>query len=408
MPSSNLHPAGVTLKILPDDDYKVQELKLKIAHLEGIQSAMPDPYYIRDMDYNIILWPDAIARLTGFSEEEAKKLKCYNIFKASVCPPNSDCPTQNCIQKRQFLKDVSVDVYHKDGSTIHSLVSNAGVYDENGNPIGAVEVVKCNTEIQQSMNSIGSLIKGIESASSSLIAVIGNLEDISKNVNDKAQESLENIKTGMKAFADVNNKVDQSSKYAGEVKTNIHTINNSMKFSVDKISALKAKSEMIIEFVAVIQEIAAKTNLLAINASIEAAHAGESGRGFKVVADGIRELSKSSNESADSIKNTIDEISKLIKETIISFNTTEKNVDDGSNNISELLGFAGEIDSAAKILMNNMDTIENAVTSTSSLGSAQSQRVGEVEKVGNDLSDIARNLKEEFDKVFNAIKKTEM
>jgi PAS domain S-box-containing protein len=104
--------------------------KLEVAHLKAIQSAMPDPYYIRDMNYNIVLWPDAIAKLTGYSEAEAKKLKCYEIFKACVCPPVSECPTQNCIKVKQFLRDVAVDVYHKSGTTIHSLVSNAGVYDK--------------------------------------------------------------------------------------------------------------------------------------------------------------------------------------------------------------------------------------------------------------------------------------
>ena len=100
---------------------EMQELKKNIALLKGIQSAMPDPYYIRDMDYNVILWPKAIQDLMGYSEDEAKRLKCYDIFKACVCPPNADCPTQGCIQSRQFLRDVAVDVYHKDGSVVHCL-----------------------------------------------------------------------------------------------------------------------------------------------------------------------------------------------------------------------------------------------------------------------------------------------
>lgn len=59
--------------------------------LKGIQSAMPDPYFARDIDYNIVVWPQAIQELTGYSEEEAKKIKCGDLFKATVC---QDCPTQ--------------------------------------------------------------------------------------------------------------------------------------------------------------------------------------------------------------------------------------------------------------------------------------------------------------------------
>jgi len=163
----------------------VKKQESEIAYLKAIQSAMPDPYYIRDMDYNVVFWPESIAKLMGYTEAEAKKMKCYDIFKAHVCPPKMDCPTQNCIKVKQFLKDVAVDVYHKNGSTVHTLVSNAGVYDKDGNTIGAVEIVKDNTVIQSSMNSIGQIIKNIESASSDLNVSIDKTENISKKVNEK-------------------------------------------------------------------------------------------------------------------------------------------------------------------------------------------------------------------------------
>jgi methyl-accepting chemotaxis protein len=360
------------------------------------------------MDYNIVLWPESIAKITGYSAEEAKRLKCYDIFRAHVCPPKSDCPTQHCVQVRQFLKDVAVDVYHKNGDAIHSLVSNAGVYDEYGNPIGAVEIVKNNTVIQKSMDSIGKIIKNIESSSTTLNVEIEKTEKISNTVNERAHESLNGIKAGVQASNSVSKKAGDSSKYAGQIQASMGTINESMGFSLSKISALKGKSEKIIEFVKMIQDISSKTNLLAINASIEAAHAGEAGKGFKVVADGIRELSKNSNESAQSIRATIQEISGLIKETNDSLNVTENDIESGSKNISELLSFVRDIDDSAKTLLNIMSTIENAATATSQLGKEQSATVIEVEKVGKKLSDIAEHLSHEFDTVFKAVQRTDM
>ncbi|MCL2289107.1 MAG: PAS domain-containing protein, partial [Bacteroidetes bacterium] len=78
------------LKELETVKLELKANKLKLSQLEGIQSAMPDPYYILDMENNILLWPPAIAKLTGFSEEEAKKMKCFNIFRSAVCPPNAE------------------------------------------------------------------------------------------------------------------------------------------------------------------------------------------------------------------------------------------------------------------------------------------------------------------------------
>jgi uncharacterized protein YoxC len=387
---------------------KLNSMEFKMAQLEGIQSAMPDPYYVRDMDYNIVIWPESIAQLTGYTEAEAKKLKCYEIFKAVVCPPGNSCPTQQCITVKQFLRDVAVDVYNKNGATVHTLVSNAGIYGTDGNPIGAVEIVKDNTIVQSSMNSIGQTIKKIDSLSDTLSNVMKKVNSTSQKVSGNAVESLGVVKTGVQTGIQVSEKTGESSTYAGSVQNNIKNINESMNFSVDKIYTLKKKSETIIEFIKIIQDISSKTNLLAINASIEAAHAGESGRGFKVVADGIRELSKISQDSAMSIKNAVQEIDVLIQETTASFGITGKDIESGTNTISDLLTFVDDIGGAIKDLMQVIKSIENTASTTSQLIGEQNEYVALVSDVGHEFSEIAKKLTLEFDRVFQAIQHQDM
>jgi chromosome segregation ATPase len=387
---------------------KIQAMELKISQLEGIQSAMPDPYYVRDMDYNVVYWPDSIAKLTGYSKAEAKNLKCYQMYKACVCPPGSECPTQKCVQTHQFLRDVAVDIYHKSGAAVHTLVSNAGIYDHQGNPIGAVEIVKNNTVIQNTMDSIGQTIHKIDSVSSLLITAMEKVNQSSLKVNENSHESLDGVKKGVHTGITASEKAGESSQYAGNVQINMNNINESIKTPVEKISQLKDKSEKIIEFIKIIQDISSKTNLLAINASIEAAHAGESGRGFKVVADGIRELSKTSHDSAQSIQNTINEINGLINETTKSFSDTEMNIDAGTKTISGLMSFVHDIANSINELMIVLHTIENAAHTSSDLIKEQHGSVTEVSNVGNELSKIAKELKQEFDTVVNAIRHTDM
>ena len=382
--------------------------KLKSAQLEGIQSAMPDPYYVLDMDNNIVAWPPAIAKLTGFSEEEAKKMKCFNIFRSIVCPPNAECPTLRCVQNRQFLRDVAVDVYRKDGSTVHCLVSNAGIYDENGKPIGAVEIVKDNTVIQKTMDSIGGIIKKIDTQANSLSAAIVQANSASQKLSDESARTLADTKTGVQTAMAAGKKADDSSKYIGNVQHNMDNINSSMSFSADKTLSLKDKSETIVELIKIIQEIASKTNLLSINASIQAAHAGEMGRGFKVVADGIRDLSKNSHESANSIDNTVKEIIGLIKEVTSSFSVTEKNLESGTSTISELVVFVNDISDSVKQLMTMISAIERATNSISGHIVEQNSLFAEVSSIAKELSSIAKTLSQEFDVVFKAIQRTDM
>jgi PAS domain S-box-containing protein len=397
-------------KSLPESKNAEQDTKTDFekAMLRAISSAMPDPYYARDMDYNIILWPDSIAKVMGYTEAEAKKLKCYDLFKAVVCPPNADCPTAGCIVTKNFLRDVAVDVYHKNGSTIHALVSNAGIYDDDGNPIGAVEVVKNNTTIQSIMSSIEQSIKDIDTVAAAVNSAIGRMNTLSNKINEMARESLDNVKGGVQAGNIVNEKIKHSNKHAGDVQTNMTAINESMKSSIEKIITLKEKSESIIQFVDVIKSIATQTNLLAINASIEAAHAGEHGKGFMVVAGGVRELSEDSSKSARSIEDLITEINTLVLSTTDSLNLTEGNVKAGAKRINELLDIIEGIESAMKTLSDTISSTEKAAAATANLDREQVASTANLTESGRDLTGIAEKLTRDFDRIFKALKREDM
>ncbi len=259
---------------------EVERMRQENAILKGIQSAMPDPYYVRDMDYNIILWPKAIEQLTGYTAEEAAKTKCFDLFRAAVCPPKSECPTQDCVEKKKFFKDAKVKIYVKDGSVRATLVSNAGVYDEQGRTIGAVEIFKDVTQLDALMKAINVNSEQLSAVSEELAASAEEVSALSGELNRQAAQSHELTKQGMNASQTVRQKSDDSSKQAVEVKQSVEKLTGSMSGSMKNVELLKTKSESIIGIVDSIQGIASQTNLLALNASIEAARAGEAGRGL--------------------------------------------------------------------------------------------------------------------------------
>lgn len=123
------------------------------------------------------------------------------------------------------------------------------------------------------------------------------------------------------------------------VEVNIHMmdrINKTVKNIEDKVFKLKDSSNEIGEIVQVISSISHQTNLLAINAAIEATGAGESGKGFTVVSHEIRKLANMSNDAAVGIKNRIDSILTEIEQVNDIAKVGYREVEQGTENSNEL------------------------------------------------------------------------
>lgn len=207
------------------------------------------------------------------------------------------------------------------------------------------------------------------------------------NVTNSTLDNLDQTKAGVNELAritnDMSNIVASSSSAIEEMIGNIMSIENTIQRSVDAVNNLdfatsagesnlsevstlvekiEQSSENLEEMSKVIQAISEQTNLLAMNAAIEAAHAGESGKGFAVVADEIRKLADNSGTEAKKIADVLAEIKKMIDEAYEGTVSTQKEFENIVKRSSEVKAMELEIKDAIAEQNNGGKLILEAVS----------------------------------------------
>ena len=182
-------------------------------------------------------------------------------------------------------------------------------------------------------NFVDNLNETIQNQAQKSIQIASAAEEISQSTSHVADSLLEAFSTASSTHASC---LEGETAINKAIKT-IHGVNQQVKETSDSINNLKTKSEQIQSITEVINSVAEQTNLLALNAAIEAARAGEHGRGFAVVADEVRELA---NKTATATSDIAKMLSEIRGETVTAVGTMEGlvlNVDDVVDK-TELIG----------------------------------------------------------------------
>ena len=197
-----------------------------------------------------------------------------------------------------------------------------------------------------------------------------NLSDISDSIGKSAdvmidanQETVENLEQTLEQFSDISMQVQK--------------IEESGRLFFNQFSQLNTEIVSIEKFIVAIQSIAMNTQLLAFNASIEAAHAGQAGKGFRVIANEIKKLSSNTDDMSRKISETINRLRSDI-DRLVSLN---------EENTNKLV----TLQQSAK---GSLKTIEDIKEGNSETFQSMSTLVGRLKESGASISETIANINE--------------
>ena len=243
----------------------------------------------------------------------------------------------------------------------------------------------------------------IETGNSAIVDMVNSVESETSAIEDISSSSqyLANMAENLNETTNtILNKAEQGKDTISKVNDNVAELAKSMEQISTDANSMVEKASTIGEVVNTISAIAEQTNLLALNAAIEAARAGEAGKGFAVVADEIRKLAEESKNATENISENLKAIVDGVENTasdILKINKNIKNVtkdnDMAVKNISEILG--------------QMQTISELTTNLAANAQEQGAATQEIEATSQELKAKANEMREILEQIETQSEETE-
>ena len=306
------------------------------------------------------------------------------------------------------------------------------------------------SSITEIIANIDSMKRQIDTQNQSVSQTAGAVNEIASNI-ESLERMIESQSSGVtQASAAVEEMIGNISSVNGSMEKMAHSFNelrsnsqagiSKQKAVNDRITEIEAQSQMLQEANVAIAAIASQTNLLAMNAAIEAAHAGEAGKGFAVVADEIRKLSETSTaqsktigDQLNNIKDSINSVVNASGESAIAFEAVSRKLEEtdalvmqikaameeqneGSQQITEALhsmndstvevrNASNEMSEGNKMILKEVQQLQNAAMAMSQSMEEMAVGARKINETGAALSEVSGQINSSIGKIGEQVDK---
>ena len=241
------------------------------------------------------------------------------------------------------------------------------------------ELVSAATEIASSSEQMS---RGAEEQTNQVNQISTAVEEMAATI----VESSKNASEASESSSSASKTATDGGQIVSDTITGMQNIAATVRQSADSITKLSQSADQIGEIIAVIDDIADQTNLLALNAAIEAARAGEQGRGFAVVADEVRKLAERTGKATSEITDMIQGIQKQTEEAVQSMEAGIQEVDKGRELTDKAGNSLSEIVTMSELVMNMIQQIATASEEQSTAAEQISQNIESIATVTRETS----------------------